>query len=83
MEGRVVGSRCGHYVFYSVKPNLKLTGELVGNKGIGYCMGYSLNSGKGLYWGLLGITIGVIKGDTRNLDRSSYRVYTGIYSLIP
>ena len=35
-------------------------------------MSYSLNSLKGVIWGIiLGTTIGVIKGDTRSLDYSS------------
>ena len=36
-------------------------------------MSYSLNSLKGGYIGIIyGTTIGVIKGDTRSLDYSSY-----------
>ena len=36
-------------------------------------MYYSLNSLKGVIWGLIsGITIGVIKGDTRSLDNGSH-----------
>ena len=36
-------------------------------------MSYSLNSLKGVYMGdYMGTTIGVIKGETRSLDSSSY-----------
>ena len=36
-------------------------------------MSYSLNSLKGAIWGvILGTTIGLIEGDTRSLDYSSY-----------
>ena len=36
-------------------------------------MSYSLNSLKGVIWGIIWrTTIGVIKGDTRSLDYSSY-----------
>ena len=36
-------------------------------------MSYSPNSLKGVIWGIIyGTTIGVIKGDTRSLDCSSY-----------
>ena len=36
-------------------------------------MYYSLNSLKGVIWGIIsGTTIGDIKGDTRSLDYSSY-----------
>ena len=43
-------------------------------------MSYSLHSSegglyKGLYRGLLQDTLGVIKGDTRNLDYSSYHTF--------
>ena len=35
---------------------------------------YSLKSLKGVIWGIMyGTTIGVIKGDTRSLDKGSYR----------
>ena len=34
-------------------------------------MSYSLNSLKGVIWG---ITMGFIKGDTRSLDYSSYKI---------
>ena len=38
-------------------------------------MSYSLNSLKGVVWGIIwGTTIGDIKGDTRSLDYSSYKV---------
>ena len=38
-------------------------------------MSYSLNSLKGVIWGIIyGTIIGAIKGDTRSLDYSSYRV---------
>ena len=41
-------------------------------------MSYSLNPLKGVIWGIiLGTTIGVIKGDTRSLDSSSYTDYIG------
>ena len=37
-------------------------------------MSYSLNSLKGVIWGIIyGTTIGVIRGDTRSLDYSSGR----------
>ena len=36
-------------------------------------MSYNLNSLKGVIWGIIyGTTIGVIKGDTRSLEYSSY-----------
>ena len=39
-------------------------------------MSYSLNSFKGINIGdYIGTTIGVVKGDTRSLDYSSYEVY--------
>ena len=38
-------------------------------------MSYSLNSLKGDIWGIMsGSIIGVIKGDTRSLDSSSYNL---------
>ena len=41
-------------------------------------MSYSLNSLKGVIWGIIyGTTIGVIRGDTRSLDYSSYGVIKG------
>ena len=37
-------------------------------------MSYSLNSLKGVIWGIMyETTIGVIKGDTMSLDNGSYR----------
>ena len=36
-------------------------------------MSYSLNSLKGVIWGIiLGTTLGLIKGDTRSLDNGLY-----------
>ena len=44
-------------------------------------MSYSLNSLKGaIYGNIYGTTIGVIKGDTRSLDYSSY--YLNIYPIV-
>ena len=42
-------------------------------------MSYSLNSLKGVIWGIMTI-IGVIKGKTRSLDNGSYRLQ-GDYQL--
>ena len=39
-------------------------------------MSYSLNSLKGVIYGIIyGTTIGLIKGDTRSLDNSSYALH--------
>ena len=39
-------------------------------------MSHNLNSLKGVIWGIIyGTTIGLIKGDTRSLDYSSYHKY--------
>ena len=40
-------------------------------------LGYSLNSFKGIIWGIIwGTTIGLIKGDTRSLDHGSPETHT-------